>query len=96
MNTKKIPAIVMLLAGAVVCIVTYLQHYEFVEMLKILVVVLIVFLIIGFIIKKIFDSFDIPEDDPVDDDGEVVEKQGEEDVESEDGTAVNRTEEQGE
>lgn len=76
MNTKKIPAIVMLLAGLVVCIVTYIERYEFRDILKILMIVLIVFLIIGLVIKWLFDSFDIS-NDKTDDDGEVVEKQSE-------------------
>ena len=31
MNTKRIPALVMLLAGAVVAIVTYINHYSLEE-----------------------------------------------------------------
>ncbi|MBQ6576062.1 MAG: hypothetical protein IJL90_08155 [Lachnospiraceae bacterium] len=76
MNTKRIPALVMLLAGAVVAIVTYINHYSLEESLKILILTLIVFLIVGVIIKLIFDSFHIeePDEDRVDDEGEVVEK----------------------
>jgi len=76
MNTKKIPAIVMLLAGSVATIVTYINHYSLEEMLVVLILTLIVFLIIGIVIKLVFDSFHIeePDEDKVDDDGEVVEK----------------------
>lgn len=83
MNTKKIPAIVMLLAGAVSCIVTYINGYEFKDILFILLWVLIVFLIIGSVVKKILDSFQMPDEETVDEDGEVIEKQPDED-ESED------------
>ena len=76
MNTKKIPAFVMLLAGAVVTIVTTINHYSLEDMLVVLILTLIVFLIIGVAIKLLFDSFHIeePDTDRVDDDGEVVEK----------------------
>ncbi len=90
MNTKRIPALVMLLAGAVVTIVTYINHYSLEESLKILILTLIVFLIVGVIIKLIFDSFHIeePDEDRVDDEGEVVEKSefGDEPGEGEEGS----------
>lgn len=88
MNTKKIPAFVMLLAGAVATIVTYINHYSLEDMLVVLVLTLVVFLIIGVAIKLVFDSFHIeePDEDRVDDDGEVVEKTAEsEDAEGEEG-----------
>ena len=76
MNTKRIPAFVMLLAGAVATIVTYINHYSLEEMLVVLILTLIIFLIIGVAIKLIFDSFHIeePDEDKVDDEGEVVDK----------------------
>ncbi len=76
MNTKKIPAFVMLLAGAVAVIVTYINHYNLEDMLVVLILTLITFLIIGVAIKLVFDSFHIeePDEDRVDDEGEVVEK----------------------
>ena len=83
MNTKKIPAMIMLLAGALACIVTYINRYDLNDMLITLIWVLPVFLIIGFIVKKIFDSFQMPDENAVDDEGEVVEKQGVEEFEAE-------------
>ncbi|MCR5356346.1 MAG: hypothetical protein K6E63_02985 [Lachnospiraceae bacterium] len=74
MNTKKIPLFIMLLAGAVACIVTYLDHYNLHDMLVVLLAVLIIFLIVGLIVKKILDKFEISNNDSVDDEGEVVEK----------------------
>lgn len=64
----------MLLAGSITCIVTYINHYSFKEMLVTLLIVFIIFLIIGLIVKKIFDSLHLPGDDAVDPDGEVIEK----------------------
>ena len=90
MNTKKVPLFVMLLAGAVACIVTYLDHYSLHDMLVVLLIVLIVFLIIGLIIKRIFDKFEISDEDRVDDEGEVLEKQDEDVLENgEEGTPEN-------
>ena len=68
----------MLLAGAVATIVTYINHYNLEDMLVVLILTLIVFLIIGVAIKLVFDSFHIeePDEDRVDDDGEVVDKTG--------------------
>lgn len=74
MNTRTIPAVIMLLAGSIACIVTYLNHYSFSEMLTTLFIVLIVFLIIGLIVKRIFDSIHLPGEDAVSADGEVIEK----------------------
>lgn len=75
MNTKKIPAFVMLLAGSVACIVTFINHYSLKDMLIVLILTLIIFLIIGIVIKAILDSFELPQDEnKVDDEGEVVEK----------------------
>ncbi|HOO28117.1 MAG TPA: hypothetical protein PLU43_06600, partial [Lachnospiraceae bacterium] len=77
------PALIMLLAGAVACIVTYLNHYDLKDMLITLIWVLLIFLVIGFGIKRIFDSFHMPDENAVDDEGEVVEKQGAQEAESE-------------
>ena len=77
MNTKKIPLFIMLLAGAVACIVTYINHYNLHDTLVVLIVVLMVFLILGLIVKKILLSFDIAKEESVADEGEVVEKAAE-------------------
>lgn len=89
MKTKMIPAIVMLLGGSVACIVSYINHYTLKEMLVVLTLALIVFLIFGVIIRLILDSFDMPENKTViDGDGEVVEKQGEDEAIEGEETAV--------
>ena len=76
MKTRFIPAVIMLLGGAVACIVTFINHYTLREMLVVLALALIVFLVIGVIVRLILDSFKLPDDALVDDEGEVVEKQG--------------------
>ena len=92
MNTKRVPSIIMLLAGAVTCIVTFLNRYEIKDTLMILIWVLIVFLIIGCVIKKILDSFHMPNEDAVNDEGEVIKKNSEDGEEEQ--TAEEKTEEQ--
>lgn len=81
MNTKKVPLFIMLLAGSVACIVTYLNHYNLHDMLVVLLAVLIIFLIVGLIVKKILDKFEISNEQKVDDEGEVVEKALDEEAE---------------
>ncbi len=83
MNTKQIPSIIMLLAGAVTCIVTFMNGYEIKDTLVILIWVLIIFLIIGIVVKKILDSFHMPDEDAVDDEGEVIKKNPEDGEEGE-------------
>ena len=56
MKTKPIPAIVMLVAGLVVCIAGMTGHMETGRFVKMLLVVLIVFYIIGGIVKLLIDK----------------------------------------
>lgn len=78
MNTKRIPAVVMLLGGAVACIVTFINHYSLKDMLVVVTLSLVCFLVLGVIIRLVLDSFEMPEDvEVVDDEGEVIEKQTE-------------------
>lgn len=56
MKTKPIPAIVMLVAGLVVCIAGMVGHMETGRFVKMLLVVLIVFYIIGGIVKLLIDK----------------------------------------
>lgn len=55
MNTKPIPALTMLIAGILTCVVGYLQHYELYELLKLLVLVLVCFYLIGSVAKFVLD-----------------------------------------
>lgn len=56
MRTRYIPAGVMLVAGAVTCIISIVQKQETVVALKTLLVVLILFYIIGLITKILVDK----------------------------------------
>lgn len=89
MNTKKIPVILMLVAGAAVSIVTYIMNYELKDALVILLSVLITFYILGFIVKRIFDSFQIASSsEETGEEGEVIEKEPDEDTDTQDAEMV--------
>lgn len=57
MNTKNIPAIMSLSAGAITSIITFLIKYEVKAMLGILLAVLLLFYVAGLIVKAILDKF---------------------------------------
>lgn len=57
MNTKKIPAVVSLLAGLISLIVTYMRRAEVVEVLTTLLIVLLSFYVLGAIVKVVIDKF---------------------------------------
>lgn len=77
----------MLLGCLVAAICTFINGYSLIDALKILLLVLIAFLIIGFIIKAIFDKhvpyIEETEADAEQDEGSVIEKTGEEDLDGE-------------
>lgn len=82
LKTKQLPALVMLLGGAVAVIVTYIRGFSLREILVIVLVSLLGFYILGLILKRIFDSFRIrqkkEEEDGTPEEGEVIEKEPEE------------------
>lgn len=57
MKTKDIPAIVMLLAGGVYCLLGILYQIPLMDFLVQLLIVLLLFWIIGGIIRMILDKF---------------------------------------
>ena len=56
MKTKGIPAVVMLLAGFVTCIIGIVQHMETDVFIKTLLAVLIIFYLLGCIVKLVLDK----------------------------------------
>ena len=65
MNTKPIPAIIMLTAGFVTCIVGIVQHFSFGTYVKTLLLVLIGFYLLGCIVKLVLDKGFGVMDDPL-------------------------------
>lgn len=58
MSRKNLPLLLMLTAGAVTCIITYVMDYSMVKKLVSLFFVLILFYAFGSILKWTLDSFD--------------------------------------
>ena len=65
----------MLLAGAVTCIITFIQDYPITERLVILLAVLVLFYLIGSILVWTLNFFDHQNDEKRKSEGEVIEKE---------------------
>ena len=87
MKTKGIPAVVMLLAGFVTCIIGIVQHMETDVFIKTLLAVLIFFylFLLGFIVKLVLDKnfkeMDEPEENQEESGEEQTQEQSDSDVE---------------
>ena len=87
---KSLPLILMLTAGAVTSIITYILHYEGKTALLILLAVLLLFYVIGFLFQRMIYKFEDEiareEKARMDEEGKVVEKgaeqSGEKDTEN--------------
>ena len=58
MNRKNLPLLLMLAAGAVTCIITYIMDYSMVAKLVSLFLVLVLFYFFGSLLKWALDSFE--------------------------------------
>lgn len=58
MNRKNLPLILMLVAGAVTCIITLIREYSVLGSLIALFVVLVLFFFLGSVMKWTLDYFD--------------------------------------
>lgn len=74
MNRNNMPLILMLVAGAVTCVITFLHSYTISERLLILFIVLLVFYILGTIMKSTLNYFDRLNEKRSKEAGEVIEK----------------------
>jgi hypothetical protein len=83
MNRNNMPLILMLVAGAVTCVITFLHDYTITERLLILFIVLLVFYILGTIMKSTLNYFDRLNEKRSKEAGEVIEKDAETDAEKE-------------
>jgi len=75
MNRKNLPLILMLAAGAIVCIITYIQDFSMTTKLVSLFVVLLLFYILGTVLKWTLDFFDRQNEEKLAEEGEVIEKE---------------------
>lgn len=81
MNRKYLPMVLMLLAGAITCVITLVRHYEQLRALVVLFIVLLVFYLIGCAIVWMLNSFDAQNEKSSLHEGEVIEKEKPEDDE---------------
>lgn len=84
MNRKNLPLILMLTAGAVTCIITFIRHYDTVAKLVCLLAVLALFYLLGSILKWTLDYFDRQNEKKRQEEGEVIEKEQDSQDDSED------------
>lgn len=75
MKRKYLPLILMLLAGAITAIVTYVKQYTMIQRLSALLAVLLVFYVLGSIFVWLLDTFEKQNEKAALDDGEVIEKE---------------------
>ncbi len=78
MKRDSMPLILMLCAGAVTCVITFIQNYPIWAKLLSLLIVLIVFYFLGSVLKWTLDTFDRQNDKKSKEEGEVIEKDAEE------------------
>lgn len=74
MKRKMIPLFLMLVAGAITSIMTYIKNYELMPMLWTLLGVLVGFYVLGVIIEKVLDLFDAEIEERRKAEGAVIEK----------------------
>ena len=77
MNRKNLPLILMLVAGAVTCIISLIQDDSFFKSLVHLLIVLLVFFFLGSVMKWTLDRFDSENEKRNQEEGEVIEKEAE-------------------
>lgn len=77
MKRKDLPLLLMLVAGAVTCIITYIQKYTMIAKLVSLFIVLLVFYVLGSVLKWTLDYFERQNEEKLKEEGEVIEKEPE-------------------
>ncbi|MCH5271195.1 MAG: hypothetical protein J1E83_10660 [Lachnospiraceae bacterium] len=75
MKRKYMPLILMLLAGAITAIITFIKQYTMIQRLSALLAVLLIFYVLGSIFKWLLDTFEKQNEKAALDDGEVIEKE---------------------
>ncbi len=74
MNRKNIPLIMMLVAGLVTIVITYIRQYSILSKLAVLFAVMLVFYCLGSILVWFLDHFDAENEKRNVSEGEVIEK----------------------
>ena len=77
MNRKNIPLLLMLTAGAVTCIITYVKRYSVNTQLIALFAVLVIFYVLGSVLVWTLEFFEKQNEEKRGEEGEVIEKDSE-------------------
>lgn len=77
MDRKNLPLLLMLTAGAVTCIITFIREFSMLEKLVWLFVVMLIFFLLGSVMKWTLDYFDAQNEKRRLEEGEVIEKEAE-------------------
>lgn len=75
MDRKNLPLILMLVAGVVTSIITFIKQYTMVQKLFALLVTLVVFYALGSLIRWLLDTFQAQNEKAALDEGAVLEKE---------------------
>ena len=82
MKRKQIPLVLMLIAGAVTSLTVYFRDLGLKTMLIALLASMLTFYFIGSVIKMVFDSLEAKENAEVSDEGEVIEKESDDELQA--------------
>ncbi|MCR5716294.1 MAG: hypothetical protein K6G23_05580 [Lachnospiraceae bacterium] len=86
---KLLPVFIMLLAGAIASILMAIMRYEITSLLLIVFITLVIFYILGLILMKFLDKVEEQQLQESAEEGEVIEKEADEDVDTDaDGASV--------
>ncbi len=77
MNRKNLPLLMMLIAGVVMCVVSYVQKFSILAKLVSLFVVFVVVYLLGDVLVWTLNDFDRQNEERLREEGEVIEKDGE-------------------
>ena len=75
MERKLIPLTLMLIVGAMCSIVCFAQGYDAYTLLWALFIVLLIFYVLGSVIKRVMEKFEIENEEKSKEEGEVIEKE---------------------
>ena len=75
MNRNNLPLVLMLVAGAITCVVNLIRGYAMLNQLTALFIVLVLFYILGSVFKWTLDYFDRQNEQKAAEEGEVIEKE---------------------
>ena len=75
MNRKLIPLILMLIAGGVTAVMSFVSGYSLRDKLLALLLVLLIFYFLGSLIQFLLDLFDKQNEERAKQEGEVIEKE---------------------